>query len=288
MSGSGVPAPIDDDRQAERMRRRTTLVSGIGGYIDAGSIVAGSVGLTYWTAKFGLTHSAVGLLGAISSNAISAGIGALVGGYLCDRFGRKRVFTKNLLFYMFGVLWLIFVSSGWMLFVGYVLVGLAVGSDVPASWTMMSEAARSERRGATGAIMQLLWNTGPVVVLLLGLALQPLGLLGVRLIFVHLFLLALVTYFGRRSITESSRWKQAQAGDEPEAAKPRASLIAPFREVLSGRGKRAVAFCLGLYLFWNLMAGTNGFYQPYLLKTFGHQSNALSVGLQALYFSLTI
>ncbi|MBV8989491.1 MAG: MFS transporter, partial [Solirubrobacterales bacterium] len=199
MSGSGVPAPIDDDRQAERMRRRTTLVSGIGGYIDAGSIVAGSVGLTYWTAKFGLTHSAVGLLGAISSNAISAGIGALVGGYLCDRFGRKRVFTKNLLFYMFGVLWLIFVSSGWMLFVGYVLVGLAVGSDVPASWTMMSEAARSERRGATGAIMQLLWNTGPVVVLLLGLALQPLGLLGVRLIFVHLFLLALVTYFGRRS-----------------------------------------------------------------------------------------
>jgi hypothetical protein len=34
--------------------------------------------------------------------------------------------------------------------------------------------------------------------------------------------------------------------------------------------------------------GEERFYQPYLLKTLGHQSNALSVRLQALYLRLTI
>jgi hypothetical protein len=83
--------------------------------------------------------------------------------------------------------------------------------------------------------------------------------LGVRLIFVHLFLIALVTYFGRRRILESVRWEDAHQAEDPGAAKRRVSLTAPFREVLSPQGRRAIMFCLGLYLFWNLMAGTNGF-----------------------------
>ena len=41
-----------------------------------------------------------------------------------------------------------------------------------------------------------------------------------------------------------------------------------------------------MYGFWNLMAGTNGFYLPYILRTVGNQSQAMSVGLQALSFLL--
>ncbi|MGW8375957.1 MFS transporter [Streptomyces sp. ODS28] len=287
-----------------RMRRRTTLVSGLGGYIDAGSIVAGSAGLALWAQEFGLGGTAVGLLGAISSNAISAGIGALVGGYLCDRYGRKRVFTSNLLVYMFGTLWLIGAVSGWMLFVGYVIVGLAVGSDVPASWSMMSETARDDKRGATGGVMQLLWSTGPMVVLTLGLLVQPLGMLGVRLVFLHLLVLAALTYLGRRSIAESARWESARAaraegsagagtgsgvgaGSGP-AAGGEPGFLGQMRELLHRRSVKAIAVCTGVYLFWNLMAGTNGFYQPYLLKTFGSQSDAMSVGLSVLGWGVQV
>ena len=61
------------------------------------------------------------------------GVGALIGGRLCDKLGRKKIYQWDMLFYAFGLLFIIFASSSWMLLVGYVIAGLAVGADVPAS-----------------------------------------------------------------------------------------------------------------------------------------------------------
>jgi inositol transporter-like SP family MFS transporter len=46
-------------------------------------------------------------------------------------------------------------------------------------------------------------------------------------------------------------------------------------------------FLVGMYGFWNLMAGTNGFYLPYILRTVGAEGQAMAVGLQCAYFLLT-
>ena len=64
---------------------RNTILAALASYIDAGSIVAGAAGLALWAKEFGFGSGTVGLIGAFSSNAISAGVGALVGGWLCDR-----------------------------------------------------------------------------------------------------------------------------------------------------------------------------------------------------------
>jgi MFS family permease len=53
----------------------------------------------------------VSLLGAFSSNAISAGLGALIGGRICDRLGRKKIYQWDLLLYALGVLWIIFAQA---------------------------------------------------------------------------------------------------------------------------------------------------------------------------------
>src|SRR3954454_21146916 len=120
---------------------RTTVLAGLASYIDAGSIVAGAAGLALWAEHFGLSSGMVGAIGAFSSNAISAGVGAVISGWLCNRHGRKRIYQWDLLLYAFGLLWIIFAVSPWMLVGGYVLTGLAVGADVPASWTLISEQA---------------------------------------------------------------------------------------------------------------------------------------------------
>ena len=39
-------------------------------------------------------------------------------------------------------------------------------------------------------------------------------------------------------------------------------------------------FLTGMYGLWNLMAGTNGFYLPYILRTVGDQSQAMSAARQ--------
>jgi len=51
---------------------KNTILAGLANYIDAGSIVAGAAALALWTAMFHLGDTFVGLIGAFSSNAISA------------------------------------------------------------------------------------------------------------------------------------------------------------------------------------------------------------------------
>jgi MFS transporter, SP family, inositol transporter len=257
---------------------RNTILAGLANYIDAGSIVAGAAGLTLWAKQFGLSSDFVGVIGAFSSNAISAGVGALIGGWLCDRLGRKRIYQWDLLVYAFGLLWIIFAQSPWMLVTGYVLAGLAVGADVPASWTLIAETAPAKARGKLAGVAQVLWMMGPVVVLLMAFALSGLGVLGIQIVFGHLFVLALVLWAMRRGMSESKMWR-----DATESA---TVTLASFRELFARPLIRPLLFLTGMYGFWNLMAGTNGFYLPYILRTVGNQSQAMSVGLQAFSFLL--
>ena len=53
-----------------------------------------------------MSDNLIGLIAAFSANAISAGIGALIGARLCDLFGRKRISQYDMLFYAFGMLFL--------------------------------------------------------------------------------------------------------------------------------------------------------------------------------------
>src|SRR5215467_4405649 len=87
---------------------QTTILAGLANYIDAGSIVSGSAALALWVEAYHLSTTFVGLIGAFSANAISAGIGALIGGRLCDKYGRKKIYQYDMIFYAFGMLWLVF------------------------------------------------------------------------------------------------------------------------------------------------------------------------------------
>jgi inositol transporter-like SP family MFS transporter len=85
-----------------REQWRRTLLAAMANYIDAGSIVAGAVSLPTWAAYFGFGDSFISFLGAFSSNAIAAGLDALIGGRICDLLGRKKIYQWDLLLYAFG------------------------------------------------------------------------------------------------------------------------------------------------------------------------------------------
>ncbi len=238
-----------------------TILAGLANYIDAGSIVAGSVALGFWAKDYGLSDTFVGLLGAFSANAISAGIGALIGGMLCDRFGRKKIYQYDMLFYAFGMLFLIFAAAPWMLIAGFVLVGLAVGADIPASWSLIAEQAPDKKRGAHSGVAQMLWYLGPVAVLVAAYFLKPWGITGARWIFIHLFILALLLTFLRSRMHESQRWEKSIA----ERGKAGAPFI-DWKALFSGRYLATILYLSAMYGLWNLWAGYNGFFTPYLIE----------------------
>src|SRR2546423_7992542 len=45
------------------------------------------------------------------------------------------------------------------------LVCLAVGADIPASWSLIAEQAPDKKRGAHSGVAQMLWYLGPMAVL---------------------------------------------------------------------------------------------------------------------------
>ncbi|MEO7739488.1 MAG: MFS transporter [Novosphingobium sp.] len=264
-----------------RSPMRDAILAGLANYIDAGSIVAGSAALALWAELYHMNTTTIGLIGAFSANAISAGIGALIGGVLCDKFGRKKIYQYDMLFYAFGMAWLTFAWAPWMIITGFVLVGLAVGADIPASWSLIAEIAPKRERARYSGIAQMLWYLGPVVVLGLGLLFGSFGILGIRLIFGHLLVLALVLTLLRSKMSESRYWEEAKAAPD-HAAK------ADWRQLLEPKYLKSMAFLIGMYGFWNLWAGTNGFFFPYILRTVGGQSQQASVALQMLNFAIGI
>lgn len=239
---------------------RNTILAGLANYIDAGSIVAGSVALGLWKQEYGLSETFIGLIGAFSANAISAGVGALIGGILCDRFGRKKIYQYDMLFYAFGMLFLVFASAPWMIVLGFVLVGLAVGADIPASWSLIAEQAPDKKRGAHSGVAQLLWYLGPVAVLVSAYFLQPWGITGVRWLFAHLAVLAVALTFLRSRMEESKRWEESQAESGGKA------LSENWRALFSPAYLGSMVFLAAMYGLWNLWAGYNGFFTPYLIE----------------------
>ncbi|NEY18868.1 MFS transporter [Bacillus ginsengihumi] len=266
---------------------KATISVAMANYIEAGSIIAAASSLTMWQAYLHLNSLTVGLLSALSANAFGAAIGALFGGYLCDKYGRKFIYAYDLLFYMLGVL-LIAVSFNFsMLLIGTIITGVAVGAGVPASWTYIAEEAPHSKRAAHVGTAQLAWSTGPMITFLLAVLLTPLGLLGSRIIFLHLLVIAFITWYIRQGLSESTIWKEGKKQAEKERNTKKTSST--LKDLFSLKVNRQALFLLiGIYLFWNLTAGAMGYFMPYIYQNVGGLTGEQANLLQAFLWGLTV
>lgn len=272
--------PPPGDEPITRQQWRWTSLAAMASYLDAGSIVALGAGLTLFQSELGLSGFGVGALAAIGPNALGCAIGAFTGGRLGDKLGRKRIYKWDLLVYAFGILLIAFAGNPVMLFAGTFIVGVAVGADVPTSLALVGELSPAKHRGRLIGFTQVAWSLGPVVVLLLALALSPLGLLGVRIVFLHLFVVAVVTWALRRGIAESSVWKAASS----------TTVVAgrQFAELFRGPNLRALVWTGTIYTFWGLAAGTAGIFTPYVVETLKAGTQAAGVALSCAQFAISI
>ena len=256
------PLAADTGVTITRQQWKWSALAGMASYLDAGSIVALGVTAYRFETEFSLSKMDVGILAAIGPNAIGCAIGAILGGWLGDKIGRKTIYQWDLLVYALGILIAAFAVNREMLFVGTVIIGLSVGADVPTSLALVGEFAPAKARGKLLGFTQVAWCLGPVVVFILAACLSSYGLLGSRLVIFHLFIVAIVTWALRRGLTESTRWKEAKKAYDIAPSKKN-----NFALLFSGANFKAIVFTTTIYLFWNLAAGTAGFFNPYLIET---------------------
>ncbi|HET9222944.1 MAG TPA: MFS transporter [Roseiflexaceae bacterium] len=107
--------------------------------LDAGAIVTTGTALVLYQSTLNLNEVAIGILSGLLT--LFFALGAVVGGWLGDRFGRRRVFTASLVLYAVGITALMAALHPAMLYVGVVLSGIAIGADLPVSLALIAEEA---------------------------------------------------------------------------------------------------------------------------------------------------
>ena len=284
---------------------KSTITVSLTNYLDAGSIVAGASGLTLWQNYLGLTETNLGWLNALSANCFGAALGAIIGGRLADKYGRKTIYTYNMLIYMAGVAIILFSFNFPMLLAGFLITGISVGVGVPASWTYISETSEANNRGRNIGISQLAWSVGPAVIFLLGWLFSPTGplggevrslgililntndassldLFGNRLIFLTLFIVAFIAWLLQRRLSESSEWVELKT--QKNVNKQSYS----YKELLTNLiNLKTIIFLVTIYLTWNFVAGAMGFFMPHVYETAGGLSNETANFLQMAMWGLT-
>ena len=305
---------------------KSTIAVSLTNYLDAGAIVAGASGLTLWKDYLGLTEGHLGWLNAISANCLGAAIGAIIGGFLADRYGRKAIYTYNMLVYMLGVAIILCSVNFPMLLTGFLITGISVGVGVPASWTYISESSETGNRGRNIGISQMAWGIGPTIILILGTLLAPptggagsegmlfgfvksvgslfgatgagLNVFSSRLVFTSLFIVAFIAWLLQRRLEESREWVNSQteaskdAQVQPSASSSGKSLFASFGDLFTNRiNIRTMLFLAGMYLTWNLVSSVMGFFQQHIYETAGglsnEHANLLSVGQWLIIIATT-
>jgi MFS transporter, putative metabolite transport protein len=145
-----------------------------------------------------------GLIGA--SSLIGLFFGAPLVGLLSDRYGRKNLFTIDLiLFVIFGGLQAV-VTEPWQLFVIRVLLGITIGAEYSLGGAMLAEFVPSHGRGTRIAAMIVCWYLGYLIAVAGGFALLDLAGWNWRWVLATSALPALLTLLMRIGIPESPRW----------------------------------------------------------------------------------
>ena len=270
---------------------KSTLAVSLNNYLDAGAIVAGASGVTLWQNYLGLSEMHLGWLNALSANALGAAIGAIIGGFLADKYGRKFIFTYNLLVYMTGVLIVMLAVNFPMLLAGFMVTGISVGIGVPASWTYISESSEVNNRGRNICISQMSWGIGPMIILLFGMLFAPGGYLyapveslahaivgtdvsqatvqvfSSRVVFFPLFVVAFIAWNLQRQLEESAEFTANKAKDQN-------GIVDNIKLLFTNKiAVKTVAFLAVIYLTWNLVASVMGFFMPHIYETAGGLSN---------------
>lgn len=268
-------------RDLPRSAWRVAFLAGMASYLDAGAIITSGSALVLYRAAFGLTLAQIGQLSALLTGLFA--IGALAGGWLGDRYGRRRVFAVTMVGLAAGTAMLTFASGVAMLYAGTALVGLCIGADLPVSMAMIAEEAPEGYKGRLIAFSHVLWMAAICAAFVLQVMVGGMGVMGGRIMWAHILLVTLLVLVLRSTLPESREWTRADAGRRGAGA----SAAPGLRQLFT---RRYIGPFLGLALFYgvfNLAANTGGQFGTLLYTELAHTSVSVAGMINTAQFGVS-
>ncbi len=143
-------------------------------FIEAWDLYTIAFVLIYIRQVFDASPLMIGLAGAATQG--GAVIGALLGGWLSDRIGRRAVFLGTMVMFVVFGLAQAFATSMTMLVVIRFILGLPLGSDISNGYTYIMESMQSGEREVMGNRWQFMFAVGEVVSIAIVAALIAVGM----------------------------------------------------------------------------------------------------------------
>ena len=275
------PIKSFDDSPLTRKHVEWTALSAFGDYLDAGALVAGGLSAIYWESYFRIGLAVIGVVFGLRQFGMWGG--SLIAGPLGDRYGRKFIFMYDLLFYTAGAAIIAISTSVYEMIVAYILLSIAIGIDVPTSWSLISEFSPKKNRGGLTGFTNIFWYVGPIVIIFIGIGTIALGINVFRILFASLALVAIITWFFRRDIIESPRWAiergkidlvQKGLKDIGNVDSVSDSSIQNSKRVWRWSDMfkywKGLILVIPLYLLWGIPSSTYGSFLPVFIHTYSH------------------
>ena len=199
--------PLDEKGPHSRRLRLVTVIATFGGLLfgyDTG-VINGA--LPYMKTDLGLSPFTEGLV--TSSLLLGAALGAVVGGRLSDRRGRRRNILMLAVIFLIGTLGCTLAPTTAIMVLSRFVLGLAVGGASVTVPTYLAEVSPAERRGRLVTQNELMIVSGQLLAFtfnaIIGNSFGETG--GVwRWMLVIATLPAVVLWFGMLAMPESPRW----------------------------------------------------------------------------------
>lgn len=194
--GNGMSAPY----------KKVFWAAGFGWMFDAMDVALLSFIMVALRQEWGLSGEEAGLLG--TGNLVGMAIGAMAGGYLADKIGRKPVFLTTLLLFGAASLASAFATGFFSMLLLRFVMGLGLGAELPVASTLVNEFAPAEKRGRTVVLLESFWAVGWIIAAVISYFVIP--EYGWRVAVILGATPILYAWFVRRQIPESPKFKSRE------------------------------------------------------------------------------
>jgi SP family galactose:H+ symporter-like MFS transporter len=226
---------------------------------------------------------------------VGAVIGAIVGGWLADRFGRRRVIIAAAVMFALGAIGTALAPTVPLLIAGRIVVGVAIGVVSLTAPMYISEMAPPKMRGSLVSFNQFALTLGIVISYLVdyalsnagawrwmfGLAAIPATILGAAMIFMPdsaRWLVSQGRAEGARGVLERIRDTQQVDDELQEIKKSERVQTSELSELLKPGVRPALVVGIGLAIFQQVTGiNTVIYYAPTIFESAGLTSASVSI-----------